>query len=341
MASLSLLEREINLCLKDISTRTDPRHFAFRVSYEIREREIALSGFVLFPQQEHALIRNLEKLPQVLKKKLSIRSRIKILSQKELKFAQSRVPAANMFAHPKKGAERVSQVFYGSFMLCHFSHGQYIYCADPTGYLGYVRKADILPKTREDYLRWLNGRRARALKDINTPKALIPMGSELACDEKNRLLLPDGGFYRAVNSLIKIHEPARHPLIKPLVKSAPAYLKVPYLWGGKTTVGIDCSAFTQILFLLQGIALPRDSSQQVNVGYQTGMLGDFSDILPGDLLFFMGREGRIIHVGLSLGGKRFMHATIKDGVKESSIDDVDLGGYTYRRMYVTARRILA
>jgi len=341
LATLSLLESEINSCLKEISAHTDPRHFAFRVSYEIREHEITLNGFVHFPQQEQALLSRLEKIPQVSKKNIAVYSQIKILAKNKLKFGQCRVAFANMYAHPKIDSERVSQVLYGSFLLCYFSHGQYIFCADPTGYLGYVRKADILLQTREDYLRWLNGRRARVMSDIQTANGLIPMGSELVCDEKNRLILPDGGVFQSVNSSIKVHEPMRHPLIKPLLKSAPAYLAVPYLWGGKTSAGIDCSTFVQVLFLIHGIALPRDSSQQVNVGYQTGMLGDFSDVLPGDLLFFMGRKGRIIHVGLSLGGEKFLHASVTGGVKESFIDEEETAGHPYRNYYVMARRILA
>jgi len=115
---------------------------------------------------------------------------------------------------------------------------------------------------------------------------------------------------------------------------------VPYLWGGLSRKGIDCSGFAQIVYLLQNIPLPRDSYQQIGFGRLVGMAGDFSDLLPGDLLFFMGRQGRIIHVGISLGRDRFIHATYQDGIRVSRMDDLDWSGGKYSDSYILSRRIL-
>jgi len=133
--------------------------------------------------------------------------------------------------------------------------------------------------------------------------------------------------------------PSENKKARTLVKDAHSFLRVPYLWGGLSRKGIDCSGFAQIVYLLQNISLPRDAYQQIGGARLVGMVGDFSDLLPGDLLFFMGREGRIVHVGISIGCDRFIHATYKDGIRVSRIDDPGWSGGKYRDSYILGRRI--
>ncbi|BCY29180.1 C40 family peptidase [Flavobacterium okayamense] len=99
--------------------------------------------------------------------------------------------------------------------------------------------------------------------------------------------------------------------IKPksdLVKTAYMYLNAPYLWGGKTPFGIDCSGFTQMVYKLNGYNLLRDASQQATQGE---VLSFIEESEPGDLAFFDNEDGNIIHVGIMLDNNYIIHASGK------------------------------
>lgn len=91
-----------------------------------------------------------------------------------------------------------------------------------------------------------------------------------------------------------------------LEKVAQRYLSAPYLWGGRSPLGSDCSGFVQVLFKCIGIALPRDAYQQAEMGRTINFA---EEAQPGDLAFFHNDEGKIIHVGLVLKDMKLIHAS--------------------------------
>ncbi|MDJ0645150.1 MAG: C40 family peptidase [Flavobacteriaceae bacterium] len=115
-----------------------------------------------------------------------------------------------------------------------------------------------------------------------------------------------------------------------LVKTAFMYLNAPYLWGGKTPYGIDCSGLTQMVYKLNGYKLLRDASQQATQG---DVLSFIEESEPGDLAFFDNKDGEIIHVGIIMANNYIIHASGKvrvDRLDQSGIFNEELKKHTHK-----------
>lgn len=115
-----------------------------------------------------------------------------------------------------------------------------------------------------------------------------------------------------------------------LLETAFLYLNAPYLWGGKSPFGIDCSGFTQMIYKINGYKLLRDASQQATQGE---VLSFIEESEPGDLAFFDNAEGEIIHVGMIMGNNHIIHAHGKvriDLLDQSGIYNKDLNRHTHK-----------
>jgi gamma-D-glutamyl-L-lysine dipeptidyl-peptidase len=97
------------------------------------------------------------------------------------------------------------------------------------------------------------------------------------------------------------------------------YLNAPYLWGGKSPFGIDCSGFTQMVFKICGYKLMRDAWQQATQGKYYRLL---TEAKPGDLAFFQNKDGKITHTGIFLGGDKIIHASGKVRIDSISIEGI-------------------
>ncbi|MGV9003782.1 C40 family peptidase [Flavobacterium sp.] len=121
--------------------------------------------------------------------------------------------------------------------------------------------------------------------------------------------------------------------IKPksnIVTTSFMYLNAPYLWGGKTPFGIDCSGFTQMVYKLNGYNLLRDASQQSGQGEALSFIEESE---PGDLAFFDNEEGKIIHVGIIMEDNHIIHASGKvriDRLDHLGIYNADVNRHTHR-----------
>ncbi len=128
-----------------------------------------------------------------------------------------------------------------------------------------------------------------------------------------------------------------------ITREAKELMGVPYLWGGTSTKGVDCSGFTKTVYFLHGMIIPRDASQQVLIGKLIDTEKDFNKLHVGDLLFFgrinEDRSERATHVGMWLGNNQFIHSS--GDVHISSMDSLaeNFDDYNYKR-YLRTKRII-
>ena len=139
--------------------------------------------------------------------------------------------------------------------------------------------------------------------------------SETYDNDWSLIHLPDGRKGYLKSKSLRYFNTKNQNNIHPgdIISDAKRMMGTPYLWGGNSTKGNDCSGFTQTVFKANNIQIPRDARQQALIGTPILPYQNWSNILPGDLLFF-GRENRVTHVGISLGQKDFIHQGGKVGI---------------------------
>jgi hypothetical protein len=198
------------------------------------------------------------------------------------------------------------------------------------GYEGYVDIKHLLPLTQKEFKKWLNEYTLQIefTKTISTPwgDQLTSKGSFIS-NEKSFNIGPFIFSY----SIPKIEKSIS------FIEQAKVFLNVPYLWGGKSVFGIDCSGYTQLIFRIFGFNLPRDAYQQAEIGEPI----DFIDTKPGDLAYFVNNKGRIIHVGIIIENSQIIHASGRvriDELTQNGIYNMDYQKETHQLHFI--KRVL-
>jgi cell wall-associated NlpC family hydrolase len=124
------------------------------------------------------------------------------------------------------------------------------------------------------------------------------------------------------------------PDVKNILQTAELFLNAPYMWGGRSCWGIDCSGLTQVVFSVNGLQLPRDAYQQAEIG---NPLSFVEEAEPGDLAFFDNEEGKITHVGIIIEGNQILHASGK--VRVDRFDHYGIF-HTERKKYSHMLRVI-
>lgn len=197
----------------------------------------------------------------------------------------------------------------------------------------------------DDYEGWIDNKQFKKISEeqfSQLSKESIVLSSDLIeyITSPNNLLMPVGlgsslSFlnYNAINTENFSFEGLKISGIKPksnIINTAFMYLNAPYLWGGKTPFGIDCSGFTQMVYKLNGYKLLRDASQQAHQGEALSFIEESE---PGDLAFFDNDEGNIIHVGIIMDDNYIIHASGKvriDRLDHLGIYNADVNKHTHK-----------
>lgn len=192
----------------------------------------------------------------------------------------------------------------------------------------------------DKYEGWIDNKQYREIteEEYNKIEGEHPILSsdllEYVKDDNEKLLtIPLGSSLNFLEHLNHQYDGNKVSGIKPksnLIKTAFTYLNAPYLWGGKTPFGIDCSGFTQMVYKLNGYKLFRDASQQAKQGEPLSFIEECE---PGDLAFFDNNEGDIVHVGIIMENNYIIHAHGKvriDRLDHSGIYNVDRRIHTHK-----------
>lgn len=234
------------------------------------------------------------------------------------------VPAAAMHRAPSRRSEQVSQVLLGDPVAVLASRGGWRLVRAWDDYQGWVGGRCLVAAGVEGagpafevLPLWANLRHA---PDYRVAAATIAFaGSRLPLvEERDRwiaLQLPTGATGWTERHRVRCWpgRTAAPPPVAGVVETAHLFLGVPYLWGGCTPLGLDCSGFVQLVWRLHGAHLPRDAHQQAGCGEPVGL----ADAVAGDLLFFGPEEGgrdRVTHVAICLG-EQMIHAAGSDRVR--------------------------
>jgi hypothetical protein len=215
-------------------------------------------------------------------------------------------------------SEMVSQLLFGeTFSILSFSKGWAKIVIDHDNYEGWIDEKQFISLSSEEHAQillnpvYFSTEPVHILNQKHSHPLTILPGSILHAAAATEFIL-GGTTYSYTGHSIKADI---QPTVDNLISRALPFLNSPYLWGGRTPFGIDCSGFVQLVARLTGISFPRDTRQQAEEGELINLI---SESRPGDLAFFDNTEGRIIHVGILLDNAKIIHASGK--VRIDTID---------------------
>ncbi len=260
---------------------------------------------------------------------------IEILTETKVGLPETLIIAssvADVRKTPAHAAELVTQMIYGDAVLPLKDNGEWYLCRLDDGYVGWIRSwhthamtADELESVRRKVTHRIASNHATVHSEPG-PDALpvtdLVIGTDVAIGESPRrgwksVTLPDGksGFISS-KSLEKI---PRHRRVSRdrLSRDGLRFLGIPYIWGGTTPKGFDCSGLMQRIYRLSGALIPRDADLQSSYGRELPV-GQADALKTGDLLFFGKTPERITHVGMMLSDGMYLH--VYGQVRVASLD---------------------
>lgn len=253
-----------------------------------------------------------------------------------MKYAICQVSVSPLRAEPSDRSEMVTQILFGEKVEVLETQKNWIKIkADFDGYEGWADQKQFIEVSEEEFNTLQHDKFASESFNLavdNDMPLTLPMAANLCNLKEGKIKFGN----KEIQYLGEFHEGNFPKSEIPYLVSM--YLNTPYLWGGKSVFGIDCSGFVQQVYKFCGVKLPRDAYQQAEIGEALSFVEEAE---PGDLAFFDNPEGRIIHVGIILEENKIIHAHGK-----VRIDPIDITGIfntdtqTYSHKLRVIRQIL-
>jgi cell wall-associated NlpC family hydrolase len=316
-----------------------------------------ISGETNLPEAKISLLRKLDSAG------ISYVDSLHLLPQEALEgkhYGVVTLSVANLRTQPRHPAELATQATLGTpLKIWKRERGWYL-VQTPDRYIAWLDAGGLELMDSATFAHWKGKKKIiytkpfgfayQTLASDSTPVSDLVYGDvlELAGEESGsyKVNFPDGrtAYIHSSEAMpLGQWSSSRQPGEENLVQTARKLVGLPYLWGGTSMKGVDCSGFTRTIYFMNGLLLPRDASQQVNIGEEVDTRGGWAQLRPGDLLFFgaparEGRPERVVHVGMWIGGGEFIHSSGRVQVASLIPGTANYDEQEHRR-FLRARRV--
>lgn len=318
----------------------DRRVTLFDVDYSFSGKNVMLRGVTTSADAHAALLNGLETAGYRVMDCLQLLPDTTALGEKTYGIVD--VSVANLRTAPDFSAEMTTQALLGMPVRLLQQDGWYR-IQTPDDYIAWVHRVGVYPVTRKELEAWNTAEKVVVTSHYgfvySRPDVSSQPVSDVVAGNRLRWLGNKGTFYHVgypdgregyLPKSLSITEKQWRASLKQdaasIIRTAHTLMGIPYLWAGTSSKGVDCSGFMRTVLFMHDIIIPRDASQQAYVGEHIDIAPDFGNLQPGDLIFF-GRRAtaehreRVVHVGMYIGGKRFIHS--QGDVRISSFDPAD------------------
>lgn len=347
---------EVQKVIDDVRNQyaPDKRTAIFDVQVTEENGNIVLSGETNLVDAKNELSNKLSSF--------KVTNKIETLPAKELGnkiYGVVPLSVANLRVKPGHSEEMATQALLGMPVLVYKQRGGNWLVKTPDDYIAWIDELQLMDKS--EYDNWMSSQKViytehYGMSYSEKNEKSIPV-SDLVAGDILKYLAKEDSFY-------KVEYPDKRIAYVPednaemfdsyvqkceltpenILHTAKSLMGVPYLWGGTSTKGVDCSGFTKTVYFLNGVILPRDASQQVFSGDSVDITNGYENLQPGDLVFFGarardGKKERVSHVGIYLGNMEFIHSS--GSVRINSFDKEKDNFSEYRtNSLLKAKRII-
>lgn len=337
----------------------DKRVAVFNIEVEQPEKKIVIKGETNLPEAKQELIRTLDG------EAIKYEDKIEVLPSKELGdkiYGVINLSVSNVRTNPDHPAELSTQSLLGTPIKV-LKKGQwgFFLVQTPDGYISWLDDDGFQMMNETEWNEWKQSQKIIYTNEFGwayeKPDKSSQHISDLVAGNLLKILNEEKDFYfvefpdkRTAYVLKSESEKfdqwysSLNPSGESILSTAYRFMGVPYLWGGTSSKGMDCSGFTKTVYFLNGIILPRDASQQVHTGELVDTKNGWENLQAGDLLFFGSkanddRKERITHVAIYIGDGDFIHAAGR--VRINSFNKAKPYYSEYRdNAFIRAKRIL-
>lgn len=315
----------------------DKRVATFEVDYTFSDKNVMLRGKTTSAEAKEELVNQLKAMGYNVMDCIATLPDEESFNGKTLGIIN--LSTCALRSEPNYSAEMVTQALLGMPVKLIERDGWYR-IQTPDGYLSWTHRVGVHPVTQQEYDAWNSAEKVVVTAHHSFVLAEPKQGADVVSDivGGNRLCYesqkgkyfkvsyPDGREGYILRSEAMLESEWRKELkqdAESIIATAKSLMGVPYLWGGTSSKGVDCSGLVRTSLFMHDIIIPRDASQQAYTGEHIDIAPDFSNLQAGDLLFFgvkatETRRERVVHVAIYMGDKLFIHS--QGSVRINSFD---------------------